>query len=202
MNTIVSMDQVLGKMEERVTDEPCIVPIIVVRPEVLSLFSYEGNVYFQRMLNFYDFRTGEIPFFLPGYYHTAPGKLLINEGCRTRGEQAFYIDRVGSIFFSAERFAQCLSELEDKNNGYHYLGATELILVQFYPKTSSKAASLDYPNMEVYDLARLFVSGRNNNRGFYNVECFLGDVFRCIREKQPFDTLVQYLSDKYRMIVW
>lgn len=194
----VSIDQVIDRLDSTREGTTCVVPIIMIRPEVLSLF--DNPRYIHDLMDFYDLRTGGIPFFLPGYYHADPGKLLQIPDFTPRGAKSFHIGRLGDVCYSTKYFTQCISEIEEKNSNYHYVGATELILVQFYPKTAAQSATLDFPNMAVYDLSQLYVNGGSVLGGLHKIERFLGEAFRYIKDKEPYNELVKGLSAHYKIM--
>lgn len=180
------------KIAERIKrDTPCVVPIVLVRPDDFDLISDRRLLLI--LFNRYNRRSGRVSFFVPGYRFLRPRHAIVNDEKHLR-EGIFNVEGLGHIQFMEDQFNNFLFELEHENTNYHNYGDAELILVQFIPKTENEKASLDFSTLRSYNLSDIYNQGANPQQGMRCVKHFIEQAILILRQETRLEYVIDQLS--------
>lgn len=198
MNPIRSYENFLDYMRYSGENTECIVPVVLIRPGTVMRLNERRDM--DDFFDYFDERTGDVTFFLPGYSYTPGTRIsqLIRKITRGSGPKSiFKIQRLGDIDASNHDFVEFISTLESQNPRFHYQGNTELLLLRYIPGADYGRGSFDFYHLHRYDLTMILMrQGRSGLMRF--LESVLRDYRRCSGGMDVMDSADLYYNDMLR----
>lgn len=157
MYLIRSYEDFLDYMRFSGKNASCIIPVVLIRPGTVMRMNERNGM--DDFFDYFDARTGDITFFLPGYSYTPGTKLShlfdkIVSGQRRR--PAFSIQRLGEVEASNQDFVSFINTLENRCPSYRYYGNTELLLFRYIPGSGYERGEFDFRGLRRYNLTEVY----------------------------------------------
>ena len=135
-------------------EESRIIPVLLIKPGTVQRLN--RHYYISDLLDYFDRRTGDVGFYVPGYtYASGRGilKLLGNDP-----SVKVKLQRVGTILGTNEDFIDFINEFEKR--GYKYYGRTELLFIKYYSGAPRDVKEWEFDLLKRYDLTALYLAAR------------------------------------------
>lgn len=192
MNPIVSYKDFLEHMRWANDKDEILVPVILIKPSTILLLNREHHL--NHLFEYYDRRTSEVQFFLPGYSHypNYPHEALFSN-CRPYNSNtiALQLRRLKTIYYSENDFIEFVETIERNAPDFRYYGNTELLFMKYVAGIDDPLGHFDFSQIFRYNISTIYHNQPDR------LEFIFEAIIHCIRSANNDDQMIKKINDLF-----
>ena len=193
MNPVITFHDFLEYMEWS-TNTDKLVPILLIKPSTILLLNQDHRI--NHMFDYYDRRSGEVQFFLPGYAHYPSLSFMDvfpNHRPFNSDAIALHLTRLRTIYYSDNDFIDFIETIEHFAPSFRYYGNTELLFLKYISKKGSNHGRFDFSDLHRYNISDIYHSNPRS------LEHILEAILHAIKNSKNDSMLIEEISELFQL---